>query len=126
MLDLASFRWRAENNKRLGYTLELIEEIEQLRAKLAATESELTNARELLNLSLNGSDDIRAKLKAAEEKIERLVEEFTCLQESSEGVAGLHLNGDLADWEWLLNNNWLEQMRLCIEESDCLAAEQEE
>lgn len=29
------------------------------------------------------------------------------LMEESKGVAGLHLNGDLASWEWLESNNWL-------------------
>jgi len=29
------------------------------------------------------------------------------LIEESTGVTGLHLNGELADWDWLINNEWL-------------------
>lgn len=29
------------------------------------------------------------------------------LMEDSKGVAGLHHNGEVADWEWLMDNNWI-------------------
>ena len=29
------------------------------------------------------------------------------LMRESEGVAGLHRNGDIATWEWLRDNGWL-------------------
>lgn len=38
-----------------------------------------------------------------------IIAEFTELIGESRGVDGLHLNGDLADWDWLMNNGWLEK-----------------
>ena len=32
------------------------------------------------------------------------------LMADSEGVTGLHRNGDIADWEWLVDNGWLPWM----------------
>ena len=29
----------------------------------------------------------------------------------SRGVDGLHLNGDVAEWDWLINNGWLDSLR---------------
>ena len=40
------------------------------------------------------------KLFDLQARINRLIEE-------SDGVIGLHLNGDIADWDWLIDNDWL-------------------
>lgn len=37
------------------------------------------------------------------------IAEVSDLITNSQGVTGLHLNGDVATWEWLLANGWLEQ-----------------
>lgn len=37
----------------------------------------------------------------------RLREQIRALISQSEGVAGLHLNGEVAPWEWLIDNGWL-------------------
>ena len=39
--------------------------------------------------------------KALKESVEGLMRQ-------SDGVAGLHKNGDMADWQWLVDNDWLE------------------
>ena len=36
------------------------------------------------------------------------------LMEESTGVSGLHLNGEEADWDWLLNHHWLPSMELAM------------
>ena len=45
-------------------------------------------------------DALTEQLKALRADVEALVREST-------GVVGLHLNGDVATWEWLMENGWL-------------------
>jgi hypothetical protein len=42
------------------------------------------------------------------EAVKRLVQNIGDLASESEGVAGLHRNGDLAPWDELFQNGWLE------------------
>lgn len=48
--------------------------------------------------------------KAKYEQLASVVAEFIELMECSRGVAGLHLNGDVADWYWLRHNGWLDNL----------------
>ncbi len=41
------------------------------------------------------------------QQLELIVQEFTELMDNSNGVTGLHLNGNIATWDELLNNGWL-------------------
>ena len=41
------------------------------------------------------------------ERLKELERQLVNLIADSDGVAGLHLNGDLADWTWLIENEWL-------------------
>lgn len=41
------------------------------------------------------------------QQLEAIVYEFTELMENSNGVAGLHLNGNIATWNDLRENGWL-------------------
>ncbi len=43
-------------------------------------------------------------------KLESIVNEFCELMDNSQGVSGLHLNGDIATWNWLRNNGWLYEL----------------
>ena len=59
----------------------------------------------------------RTDVPALLAEVERLKGELSAARQSilglmadSEGVAGLHKNGDLADWEWLIDNGWLSWM----------------
>jgi len=45
-------------------------------------------------------DHLEALLEEREHSLEALIDE-------SDGVAGLHRNGDIAEWEWLKENGWL-------------------
>lgn len=45
-----------------------------------------------------------------------VIEELTILINESHGVDGLHLNGDVADWDWLMNNQWLEKYAALVSE----------
>lgn len=45
-------------------------------------------------------NDLKDQAAKAEEKLRALMEE-------SDGVAGLHDNGDIADWDWLKDNEWI-------------------
>jgi hypothetical protein len=47
-----------------------------------------------------GTGDAREALRA-------LVRDLDALISDSHGVAGLHLNGDLATWDWLTESEWL-------------------
>lgn len=48
--------------------------------------------------------------KAKYEQLKSVVDEFVELMECSKGVSGLHLNGDVADWDWLRHNGWLDNL----------------
>ena len=54
-----------------------------------------------------------------ETRIERLVKGLQSVQsimEQSEGVAGLHLNGEIAKWDDLLTGSWLEDYHEAMNE----------
>jgi len=51
-------------------------------------------------------DALKSKLTALQKERNEMVEEVRNLINNSHGVDGLHLNGDIADWDWLLEN-WL-------------------
>jgi hypothetical protein len=40
-----------------------------------------------------------------------LREQIEALIAESEGVTGLHLNGDIALWDWLIDNEWLSALK---------------
>jgi hypothetical protein len=48
--------------------------------------------------------------------------EMLALISESSGVAGLHHSGNLAEWEWLLNNGWLTYMNEALAKEQSLAA----
>jgi hypothetical protein len=50
------------------------------------------------------------QLEQRVEGLEELERQINDLIAESRGVDGLHLNGDLADWDWLINNKWLEAL----------------
>ena len=63
--------------------------------------------RSLISLMRNERDALRAQLKQAESDRDKLVGQLNDLINDSHGVIGLHLNGDEAPWEWLIENEWL-------------------
>ena len=46
-------------------------------------------------------------LEQAESDRDAMRQQLCDLMSESQGVAGLHLNGDLAEWDWLIENEWL-------------------
>lgn len=47
------------------------------------------------------------------EKYDRLICSIRDIMDESEGVTGLHRNGEVATWGWLIDNDWLpEEVRL--------------
>lgn len=44
---------------------------------------------------------------ALEEQRKEILSEVYDLMNESDGVAGLHLNGEVATWDWLLDHGWL-------------------
>ena len=46
-------------------------------------------------------------LEAVEAELDAMRQQLYDLMSESQGVAGLHLNGDLAEWDWLIENEWL-------------------
>lgn len=61
------------------------------------------------------------------ERIERLTKGLRAvagLMAESQGVAGLHLNGDIAAWDDLLQNAWLEDYHEAMNELIDMDAEQ--
>ena len=47
------------------------------------------------------------KFYETQKKYDALVHQLECLIAESDGVVGLHRNGEIADWEWLIDNDWL-------------------
>jgi len=55
----------------------------------------------------------KIEIRQLENKLQKykdVVGEITDLINESSGVTGLHLNGEMADWDWLMNNTWLEAL----------------
>lgn len=70
-------------------------------------EALLDKLQEVISLSdeLHQKKVERLELKVQE--LQTIVDEFCELMDNSDGVAGLHLNGDIATWRELMNNGWL-------------------
>lgn len=50
------------------------------------------------------------RLTKQNSQMQSVINEFLELMDNSQGVAGLHLNGDIATWNWLYNNGWLSEL----------------
>lgn len=61
-----------------------------------------------------GQAELLGELASRHEALFRLDNALTELIDSSDGVAGLHLNGDLAEWEELLPGGRFEQWLSCV------------
>lgn len=48
-------------------------------------------------------------------QMELVINEFLELIDNSQGVAGLHLNGDIATWRDLIDNGWLRDLNNYLE-----------
>ena len=65
----------------------------------------------------------------SEPRIAKLVKGLKAVSElmgESEGVTGLHLNGDVATWDWLLSNEWLAEFNEAMGEVMDMTCEQME
>ena len=49
-------------------------------------------------------------------KLAAVVGEIGDLMNESFGVDGLRLNGDVADWQWLMDSGWLENTKQALEQ----------
>lgn len=93
-----SKRWR-----KIGQMEEAAEtqrSADQLRAEVQRLQAEVTRLR--------GFEQLRGDV----ERYRRMETQFRELISQSEGVVGLHRNGEIADWDWLINgSDWLETLR---------------
>jgi len=71
--------------------------------RLTALRKEDRNDMQRLSDQLDYLSDQNAKLQAVVDDLQGLIAEST-------GVVGLHLNGDFASWDWLMDNEWLESL----------------
>ena len=58
-------------------------------------------------------DNLSDSLYSTERKLaeaEKVIGQFCDIYNESEGVTGLHLNGEVATWEWLRDNEWLDSL----------------
>lgn len=69
---------------------------DESQSRIAELEQELAEAK-----------SENEKLRVIEQKSQFLLDQIDCLVSESDGVSGLHGNGDLADWEWLKSTSWL-------------------
>lgn len=86
-----------------------------------ATEAQAEKAIAVLKRAINAAENSNqagenfvVAAAAGEDLLDalrRLVRDVRDLMADSAGVAGLHLNGDVADWGWLEHNGgWLESL----------------
>lgn len=79
------------------------------------------------------NEQLRQQLAEAQAKAERAVSEaaelrtaITDLVAESRGVDGLHLNGEVATWDWLIDNQWLECLNSTTLAEEHLARDREQ
>ena len=48
--------------------------------------------------------------EAENEDLRRNYQQFVDVMNESHGVMGLHLNDEMAEWDWLINNEWLDHL----------------
>ena len=65
------------------------------------------SGRTPIELLQSENASLRQQLAEALEKNKAMHQQLCDLMSESRGVAGLHLNGDLAEWGWLVENEWL-------------------
>lgn len=90
------------------------EKVVELALKVAELEAE--NKQLKINANLDGAslawsrDDVQ-KLTDENGVYREVINDFKYLIKDSDGVTGLHLNGDIATWEELLEGTWLENLQ---------------
>lgn len=89
---------KAERDESRTYALALVQEMKD-RAQKEARETKLANAYiERLQSLVNKKD---AETDSTQAALAHLLHDLEELAANSEGVAGLHMNGEVADWESL-------------------------
>jgi len=99
------------SNSSFQLILDLITELESKNKEIAGLELVIENYR------LSGVSREYEQQQKETERYKAVVEQFTNLMNESEGVAGLHLNGDIADWDWL-QDEWLSELYNLKEKSN--------
>ncbi len=56
----------------------------------------------------DAEDPKDARISKLETALRSVFNKLDTLIAESDGVAGLHRNGDIADWQWLQDNGWLD------------------
>jgi hypothetical protein len=64
-----------------------------------------------LNQTIASMDSRFQRLFAETQQLKEMIDEMRDVMHGSTGVAGLHLNGETATWEWLVENGWLSKWR---------------
>jgi hypothetical protein len=101
------------------------------RKRIAELETAINDVLDVSSIQVTGRDDavdalrqwgqvattqngiieqLTAQLQRAREALGNLISSLRGLIAESHGVTGLHLNGDVADWQWLEENEWLEAL----------------
>lgn len=91
-------------------------------ARIAELEVERDKAHQDAISAAVERDELRAKLAAVTNKAGELASDVRGLVDESEGVAGLHLNGDVADWDSLLPGGRFERLTALGDLEDLLSA----
>lgn len=89
----------AEKNRRIN-------ELESALAAAVKRAEEAGRERDEIKGSVMARYDLGLRDRA-ERRLGEMRESLRALMAESHGVAGLHRNGEVADWEWLIDNGWL-------------------
>lgn len=91
--------------------------ISTLRSKLTELESQLAMAGTAeIEAQRAANEQLTNEIELIAAKCDRLTESFATLMEHSTGVAGLHLNGDVAPWSELTEGGRFEEWLLPLSE----------
>lgn len=78
--------------------------------ELETCRQERDDYKRRLDVWCSTAEQYREQSYRLEQKVEnrqKVIKEFDILIAESFGVSGLHHNGDIADWSWLMENGWL-------------------
>ena len=125
--DADTTDWKAETERLRGLLRHEQQERHAVLGRMDAALAELAQAREVLRITAGLTaerDAALAELAELRQAARFLVDDIDSLISESEGVAGLHLNGDLADWGELVPGGRFERLS-ALDDVRALAAKGE-
>ena len=91
-------------------------DLQEMAEEVSQLEEELLKHKDIAH-NINESFQLERTQNTA---LKRNYQQFVDVMNESHGVVGLHLNGEKAEWDWLINNEWLDHLLTAEEQDDDL------